>query len=77
MSAHEHAWKPLMHIDGCHTYEWRYACECGAVRRTWAERQMREGYGPVWALDECERCQELLAGARRKRRVVEVVEART
>jgi len=59
---HEHAWKLVMHLDGCHFYSSSYSCECGAVRVSRGERKM-DGYSAVWALEDCERCQQLLAGA--------------
>lgn len=57
---------PVMHLDGCHWYRNTYEClTCGGAIDVQGERQMREGYGPVWALDDCDRCNALLAGARR------------
>lgn len=66
---HKHEWKPAIHLDGCHFYEWRYSCECGAVRRTWAERDIAsDSYSAIWMADDqyesCARCAELMAGAK-------------
>jgi hypothetical protein len=72
---HQHVWLLRMHLDGCHHYGSVYHCDCGAIRDVQAERQLREGYGSVWALDDCERCRELLAGARRRPRQDYTLEA--
>jgi transcriptional regulator with XRE-family HTH domain len=75
----QHTWKVVVHLDGCHTFESHYVCtECGATRLTWSERKMggkkSEPYASVWALPDCKRCQELLAGRKRKKRVDRIVE---
>ena len=62
---HVHEWKLTFHLDGCHAFASHYKCECGAARVSSAERDF-EGYGAVWALEGCERCDELLAGAKPK-----------
>ena len=69
--AHEHAWKAVAHIDGCHYYSWAYKCACGATASTYAERDVKaDPYSFVWmAPDEgndCPRCAELIAGAKPK-----------
>jgi hypothetical protein len=74
VSAHEHHWKPALHADGCHFYEWRYGCHCGAVKITYAERDVKtdpysyEWMDPINADEPCLRCGELLAGAEPKHR---------
>ena len=35
---HKHAFKSVMHMDGCHWYAWSYACDCGATLGTRTER---------------------------------------
>jgi hypothetical protein len=69
LPVHAHAWRMMMHLDGCHWYATHLACECGAQREQWAERDFRRGHG-LGAMHadpgECERCDALLAGARRK-----------
>lgn len=73
---HEHQWKGVMFSDGCHFYQNIFACECGARMSISGERQMqsrgRMMPGVMMSNDECDRCQELIAGKRRKptRRVI-------
>lgn len=67
--AHGHDWKPALHLDGCHRYEWRFGCWCGAVRVDWAERDLEaDPYSAVWMDPEgrepCARCEALMAGAK-------------
>lgn len=72
MSAHKHAWKLTLHLDGCHFYSSAYACECGATLSVFDERSPKDDpYSTVWMSredgeEECERCTELLAGAKPK-----------
>lgn len=57
------------HFDGCHQYGSGFECEaCGSSFQVTAERQFRNGdaYAVLWALEGCERCEALLAGARRR-----------
>jgi len=69
MPDHEHQWKMVIHMDGCHVHTSSYACKCGAARTITAERDFKKDpWAGVWALAECDRCKELLAGARRKPR---------
>jgi hypothetical protein len=71
---HQHQWQTVAHLDGCHSYEWVYACECGASRETYNERSVEEdGWSAVWMMDDdgkpmCGRCEELLNGAEPKSR---------
>jgi hypothetical protein len=68
-AAHEHRWTPVAHLDYCHCYEWRYGCDCGAVRISWAERDLEaDPYSAIWLdnddkAEPCDRCAELLNGA--------------
>lgn len=70
MSAHEHVWRAYLHSDGCHHYQNLYQCLCGAQTAISGERQMvrrgRIAEGAYMALEGCERCDALIAGARRK-----------
>jgi len=61
---HEHVWRLVLHLDGCHAYQSAYSCECGATRSTTDERDPKEDpYSMVWMLPEdCERCQQLWDG---------------
>ena len=68
MSKHEHRWKTVFHLDGCHFYSWSYACACGATASTYSERSIADDpYSMVWMDSEgrepCSRCEELIAGA--------------
>lgn len=68
MTGHKHEWKLVMHTDGCHFYASDYSCTCGAARRVWSERDLRDDpWSAVWMADEggerCERCEELMNGA--------------
>jgi hypothetical protein len=65
---HDHRWRSVGHLDGCHAYSWAYSCLCGASRSTGAERDFKgeEGMSMVWVEESCERCQELLDGAEPK-----------
>ena len=80
MTEHVHKWKAGVHLDGCHFYQWTYACSCGATASTYDERDVdADPYSTVWMLpddaeEECARCQELLAGAKPKHERV-IVEA--
>lgn len=66
---HEHLWRPQTHLDYCHEYEWRYECECGAVRHERQDRDLEaDPWSVVWMLDDdgtpsCDRCREILDGA--------------
>ena len=73
---HEHKWKTAMHLDGCHYYSSAYTCSCGAGLSMWQERTLKDGgYGTLMANpEECERCQALVAGARRRPRRAIVTE---
>jgi len=62
--SHQHSWRRVRHLDGCHYYTSHYLCDCGAVRVTRDERDTREDeYSSLWFLAECERCMELADGA--------------
>lgn len=69
MSGHAHVWKPVAHMDGCHWFGWRYACDCGATKETSQERDVSyDPWSAVWMDNEdrdppCRRCDELMAGA--------------
>ena len=66
---HAHMWRGIAHLDGCHWYSWTYACECGATRELWSERDLEaNSYSAVWMVREgdeepCDRCDALMAGA--------------
>lgn len=66
---HEHEWRLVSHLDGCHYYSTSAACACGATLLQTAERDVKEDpYSAVWMGDGaeddgCERCRELLDGA--------------
>jgi hypothetical protein len=69
----EHAWRLVTHIDGCHFHASTYACDvCRATLYTSHERDIEgDPYSAVWMADEggpederCERCRELMAGAK-------------
>lgn len=71
MSDHKHKWKAVMHLDGCHHYTNTYACACGAMVSISGERQFLERgkFTPSVMMaseGDCERCPELIRGARRK-----------
>lgn len=68
MSEHEHVWKLVLHLDGCHFHQSQYTCECGATRATSDERDPKiDPYSTVWMLPEdCARCQELWDGMEAK-----------
>lgn len=70
-AAHQHRWKMVMHLDGCHFYTSSYSCECGATASAYDERDVEEdAWSAIWMEDTgeepCLRCQELLAGAEAK-----------
>lgn len=61
---HEHAFKFAAHADGCHWWVTTAVCDCGAVLRQTAERDIQaDPYAVVWFSDDCERCDELAHGA--------------
>ena len=66
--AHEHVFTTNLHMDGCHFYTTSASCECGAIYGFRGERSMTDPYSAVWMADEgqesCERCTELMNGAR-------------
>lgn len=67
LPAHEHTFRTLMHMDGCHFYTTHAACDCGVIYGYRGERHLKgDPYAGVWMDDgdECERCRELLQGAR-------------
>jgi hypothetical protein len=66
VTEHSHTWVLKAHIDGCHSFESFFTCLCGAKRSSGAERDLADDpYSAIWMQDEdCERCQELLAGAK-------------
>lgn len=69
VAIHEHKWKTLAHLDGCHYYAWNYACECGATASQHYERDVEfDPYSAVWMDPEgrepCTRCEQLLGGER-------------
>lgn len=65
MPTHDHTWRTTAHVDGCHFFITVAACDCGAVYRLKAERDPADDpYAVVWFLDDCERCNELAAGAK-------------
>lgn len=73
---HVHKWHLKLHLDGCHSYESHYECWCGATRYTWEERKLKPPHFSMMAYPEaCERCRELIKGARRKNRRDEIHEA--
>lgn len=69
---HVHAWRMVMHLDSCHSFQSNYSCDCGATRATYAERNVQDDpYSIVWMDPHgeetgveggCARCRELLAG---------------
>lgn len=63
---HEHAFKTTMHLDGCHSYQTAASCECGVLYNHYGERSLKANpYSGVWMdMDTCERCAELMRGAR-------------
>lgn len=67
---HEHDWKGVMFSDSCHSYQNIFQCDCGARMSISGERQMSSRgkfmSGIFMADDDCERCNALIAGARRK-----------
>lgn len=65
-AVHEHEWRFVSHMDGCHWYASSAACKCGATMLQQAERDVKEDpYSAVWMedVDGCERCRELMGGA--------------
>ena len=78
-SRHAHSWTLAIHLDGCHEFSSSYTCDCGAVRSVGAERDFRHStgdpYSSLWALPDCDRCRELMAGARRRPRWDRTLEA--
>lgn len=65
---HEHVWRMVLHLDGCHWYSSAFSCECGAAARAYDERDVgSDPYSAVWmepvSEERCPRCEELLAGA--------------
>jgi hypothetical protein len=71
LPAHKHAWEMTTHTDGCHWFSSFYKCGCGAQCGTRIERSINiDSYSAMWLEDSgCERCQEILAGARTKHSV--------
>jgi hypothetical protein len=66
VTGHQHEWRPVAHIDGCHFYGGSSVCECGATLTQRAERDISDDpYSAEWMGDDptCERCRELLDGA--------------
>jgi hypothetical protein len=67
---HAHVWQMRIHMDGCHQYSNHYQCACGAHRVSGGERQFYRRGKPtmsiLWVLEDCERCNQLLARARRR-----------
>jgi len=66
LPAHTHAFKTSMHMDGCHTYQTAAQCDCGVAYNHFGERNLKaDPYSGVWMdMDTCERCAELMRGAR-------------
>ena len=68
-ATHSHVWKPVAHIDACHYFVWKYACDCGMLHETSQERDVSfDSYSAIWMTDDdgspmCERCEALLNGA--------------
>lgn len=60
----------LMHADGCHFFKSSYKCnDCNAVITTYDERDFSSPYSENWAIEECNRCNELMSGAERVSKV--------
>jgi hypothetical protein len=67
LPAHEHKFRTSVHLDGCHFYTTHGSCECGVVYGHRGERRPKsDPYGAIWMGPDgsCERCDELLKGAR-------------
>jgi hypothetical protein len=66
-SEHDHRWELKTHLDGCHFWGSVFVCSCGAKRTAGGERDLADDpYSVIWMNDDCERCQELLAGTKPK-----------
>jgi hypothetical protein len=49
---HEHKWRLVSHLDGCHYFSTSAACACGATLVQSAERDVKEDpYSAVWMGD--------------------------
>ena len=72
LPTHQHVFKSSMHLDGCHSYQTAARCECGVAYNSYGERSLRaDPYSGVWMdMDSCERCAELMRGARPAHEVV-------
>jgi hypothetical protein len=71
--AHKHEFKMQMHMDGCHYFSSTFQCGCGAHAHSQHERDLKaDPYSAVWMdyPDTCERCAELMRGARPQHDVV-------
>jgi hypothetical protein len=67
--AHQHEFKAVMHLDGCHFYRTNATCDCGVIYGHRGERSLKhDPYSAVWMEPTsdvpCERCTELMNGAR-------------
>jgi hypothetical protein len=61
---HSHVWLLKAHLDGCHSFGSFFTCLCGATRSSGSERDLADDpYSAMMQDEDCERCQELLAGA--------------
>jgi hypothetical protein len=82
-AAHQHDWRLVSHLDGCHWYSTAAACPCGATLRQGGERDLKEDpFSAVWMDDaddatQCQRCRDLLAGAAPEPFTNEIVDAAT
>jgi hypothetical protein len=64
---HEHRFKLVTHMDGCHWYSSEYVCDCGAGVSTYDERELAlDPYCFMWLDENCTRCAELAGGAETK-----------
>jgi hypothetical protein len=70
---HLHSLRTTMHMDGCHWYSTAARCECGATYTHYGERDLKEDpYSAIWMdgdgrdpdEEPCQRCEELMNGAR-------------
>lgn len=66
---HEHQFMRGMHLDGCHYFADVGKCDCGVSYHSRIERNVSfDPYSAIWMESDgeepCERCMELLAGAR-------------
>lgn len=73
---HAHEFITSIHMDGCHWFSTSAACACGVHYRFYGERSLKgDPWSAMWMTDdegdaECERCRELVDGARPRAEII-------